>query len=108
MTGIEIAQLLLSLLWTPFIAVMLSKRREEREEKDKLQSEVQELKTALAVLEKTSVTEVTLRDYIAKRFQESDMAQRRELERLENKIDNLANSINDIVKHLPKRKGESE
>ncbi len=104
----EIVKLLISVLWVPIVGLMMAKRAEERKDKESLQKEVQELKTSLAVLEKTSVTEVTLRDYIAKRFQESDMAQRRELERLENKIDNLANSINDIVKHLPKRKGEGE
>ena len=107
MTNIEFLQLGLSLLWTPFVALMMAKRGEEKKEKEKLAEEVQELKTEIAVIQNTTVTEVSLRDYISKQFRESDIANRRELERLETKIDKLGASVEELIKNIPKRKGES-
>lgn len=95
-----------SLAWAPIMAIVMAKRSEEKAEKKELLKSVESLKTELAVLKTTAVTEVGLRDYISERFRESDQIHKRELERLEDKLDHLTNVINEVVKNMPKRKGE--
>lgn len=108
MTELEVGQLALSLLWTPFIGVMMAKRSEESKEKDKLIEKVQHLETELAILQETSVTEVKLRDYISDKFQKSEELQRKEYDRLDMKLEQLAKAINEILINLPKRESEKK
>ena len=118
----DIIKLLISILWVPFVGLMMTKRKEEKDEKDKMLNKISSLETQLAVMnntdtnkelallktkvaiiEKTAVTEVDLRDYISERFRESDALQKKELDRLEDKLDDLTDLMNDILRHLPKR-----
>ena len=108
MTEMEVGQFALSLLWTPFVAVMLAKRSEEKKEKEKLVEKLQNLETELAVLQETSVTEVKLRDYISDKFQKSEEIQRKEYDRLDMKLEQLAKAVNEILINLPKRKTEEK
>lgn len=97
----------LSLGWSFFIPAYRAKAAEDLRIKEKLENQVAELKTEVEVLKKTSVTEVSLRDYISDRFRESDTVNKKELEKLEQKIDGLASVINEIARQMPKRKNES-
>jgi|GEM_PF-5964559 len=108
MTEMEVGQFALSLLWTPFVAVMLAKRSEEKKEKEKLVEKLQNLETELAVLQETSVTEVKLRDYISDKFRDSEALQRKEYDRLDLKLEQLAKAVNEILINLPKRKSEEK
>ena len=108
MTEMEVGQIVLSLLWTPFVALMLAKRSEEKKEKEKLADKVQSLETELAILQETSVTEVKLRDYISDKFQKSEEIQRKEYDRLDMKLEQLAKAVNEILINLPKRKTEEK
>ena len=108
MTEMEVGQIALSLLWAPFVALMMAKRSEEKKEKEKLVEKLQNLETELAVLQETSVTEVKLRDYISDKFRDSEALQRKEYDRLDFKLEQLAKAVNEILINLPKRKSEEK
>ena len=108
MTEMEVGQIALSLLWAPFVALMMAKRSEEKKEKEKLIEKLQNLETELAVLQETSVTEVKLRDYISDKFRDSEALQRKEYDRLDFKLEQLAKAVNEILINLPKRKSEEK
>ena len=102
--GLEaLVPIALSLICSLIVAAFSFKMKTEKEAKKELEKEVQKLRTDMTVMQKTAVTEVSLRDYISDRFRESDAASKKEMERLEGKIDGLANMITQIAQHLPKR-----
>lgn len=92
-------------LWAPILWWWLEKekRGKETEEADKLRQtkEVSALKIQMAVLEKTSITDTYLRDYMEDKLGKME-------EKLEGKIDKMDKTLTEILRSLPKRKVEQE
>lgn len=75
----------------------------EKDEKKELRDKVQILTTQIEVIKETVVTEVSLRDFISARAKETDLVYKKEMQRLEDKIDGLTNMVTQLAQHLPKR-----
>jgi hypothetical protein len=101
----EMVSFLAQFLWAPFLWYWMEKQKTTREceteEKKVLQDEVQKLKIHLAVLEKTSITDTYLRDYMEEKLGKME-------EKLEGKIDGVNRTLAEILRSLPKRKAEQE
>lgn len=101
----EWVSFLAQFLWAPFLWYWMEKQKTtkqgETEEKKTLQEEVQKLKIHLAVLEKTSITDTYLRDYMEDKLGKME-------EKLEGKIDKVDRTLSEILRSLPKRKAEQE
>lgn len=92
-------------LWAPVLWFWLEKEKSRKltdeEAKSTLEAEVQKLKVHMAVLEKTSITDTYLRDYMEDKLGKME-------EKLEGKIDKMDKTLTEILRSLPKRKAELE
>lgn len=92
-------------LWVPWLYWWLEKQKTAKEtdteEKRLLTEQVQHLQISLAVLEKTSITDTYLRDYMEEKLGKME-------EKLEGKIDKVDRTLSEILRSLPKRKAEQE
>lgn len=101
----EWVNLLAQFLWAPVLWWWLEKEKTrkwaEDTEKQQLTEQVQKLKIDMAVLEKTSITDTYLRDYMESQLLRME-------QKIEGRMDKMDKALTEILRSLPKRRAEQE